>query len=354
MDDSKKTSPLRVFQALIPIVGIGIAVISLLLTVAARRKELTCTETSSTRLVSENLGGIDPSLHVEFGGQPVVTLSKLTFSLRNTGAAAIKGSDVIEPVRLQFAPPTKILSAVVEHTSPQRFGFATTSSPSSGEVVLTFSLLNSGDEAQFSIYVLNSEIQKPLFLGRVVDVTQMLYVDSTYNAPSNAGILPRARGRLTRSILRWFLSSVLWGISAVLLGFWIGGAVEYVRYLPWKRKYKPLYDDLVRESVRKLREETQPKTKAASAPRKLEEPGEPDDALVMRELSEEVALNRMMLIDGFRHPDVALELKKRGVPDHPHPLVGSFSGLVGFSAALLSIAFCSALTGLIVNEALRS
>src|SRR2546422_9289372 len=93
-EETPKGKVVRLLQVFMPIIGVSVAAISLLLTVAARKKELTCTLISSTRLVSENLGGVHPDLHVEFRDQPIMFLLKLRFTLWKTGDAALKGTVV--------------------------------------------------------------------------------------------------------------------------------------------------------------------------------------------------------------------------------------------------------------------
>jgi hypothetical protein len=341
----------RFLQVFMPIVGVSVAVISLLLTVAARKKELTCTLTASTRLVSENLGGIHPDLHVEFHNQPITSLSKLSFSLRNTGAAAIKGNDVMEPVRLQFPSGTKLLSATVERTLPQQFSFSATVPPEGREVLLAFSLLNAGDEAQFSVYVLNSSLQQPILLGRVVDVPQMIYSDGVGGASNvTSRVVPRIRSHPLRSALRWTLSIIFGAIAALFVGLWIGGIVSYTSYLPWRRRFKTQYDEVFQEAVKRRRQEL----------KRREAPAQGEAAQVELQVNRETFLvEEFMLRDGVpvhmpSLPGLAGELRKKGIPDHPHPMVESFWGAVAFSITLLSVASLFALTTVVVYEALKT
>src|SRR5882762_1838283 len=110
MEEKAPSRIFRALQILISLAAVVVGITGVLLTVAARKKELTCSLVNSTRLVSENLGGIHPDMHVEFHGQPIFSLAKMTFDLRNTGAAAIMAKDVVEPVRLAFPPTTRLMS----------------------------------------------------------------------------------------------------------------------------------------------------------------------------------------------------------------------------------------------------
>jgi hypothetical protein len=350
-EGSSKGKVVRLLQVFMPVVGVSIAVVSLLLTVAARKKELTCTLTSSTRLVSENLGGIHPDLHVEFRDQPITSLSKLSFGVRNTGAAAIKGMDVLEPVRLQFPLGTKLLSATVDKTLPQQFNFSATISPDSRNVVLAFSLLNAGDEAQFSIYVLNSSLQQPVFLGRVVDVAQMVYSDAVGGGlNTTAVVVPRIRSHPLRSALRWALSVVFAALTIFFVGLWIAGIVSYASYLPWRWKFKSQYDEIFAEAVKRRRQDLKEKAalqQEVAAPRAELHPGQ---ALIV----DEIFLHEGVPIRMSSIPGLDEELRKKGIPGHPRPMVESAWGMAAFSISLLSVALLFAATTLIVYQALRT
>src|SRR5258708_17804112 len=80
----------RVLQRGVAAVSAMIALASLLFTVAARKKELTCSLFSASSIVTVDPSGIDPDLRIQFRGEPIRTLSKLTFSIKNTGSAAIR------------------------------------------------------------------------------------------------------------------------------------------------------------------------------------------------------------------------------------------------------------------------
>jgi hypothetical protein len=351
-EGTSKGTVVRLLQVFMPIVGVSVAVISLLLTVAARKKELTCTLTSSTRLVSENLGGIHPDLHVEFRDQPITSLSKLSFNFRNTGAAAIKGADVVEPVRLEFPLGTKLLSATVDKTLPQQFNFSATVSPDSRYVLLSFSLLNAGDEAQFSVYVLNSSLQQPIFLGRIVDVSQMVYSDAVGGAvTTGSAVVPLIRSHPVRSVLRWVLSVVFAALALFFIGLWIGGIVSYVGYLPWKWKFKKQYDEIFTEAVKRRREELKQQTAV-----RQNQDASPAEVYYGAGtfIVDDVVLHEGHPVRMASIPGLNEELSKKGIPEHPRPMVESLWGMAALSISLLSVALLFALTTLIVYQALRT
>jgi hypothetical protein len=343
-EEVSKRNASRVLQVLVPLVGVSVTVISLLLTIAARKKELTCIQIASTRLVSENLGGIHPDLHVEFHGQPIGSLSKETFSLRNTGAAAIKGTDILEPVHLQFPPSTKLLTAIAERTSPSGFSFGATAAPDSNAINLSFSLLNAGDEAQFSVYLLNADVQKPTFAGRVVDVTQMSFVDAS--SASDAPPLPFFRSHAVRSIFRWTLSIIYGALTAIFIGFWVAALVSYLKYLPWKRKWKSEYDEVIKQLSRKERRQLE-KAKAELAS-DSEEKAVLDREILWREIAVHRGVLQFVMPKGIEE-----ELRKKGIPSHPDPTVETIAGLAGLSLLLLTLGFVCSLTFFLAYGGLR-
>lgn len=355
MDEKAPSKVFRTLQILIPLISVAVGITGVLLTVAARKKELTCALVNSTRLVSENLGGIHPDLHVEFHGQPIFSLTKMTFDLRNTGAAAILAKDVVEPVRLSFPPTTKLMSATVERTFPTDLTFSARVSPESREVVLDFPLLNRGDEAIFSVYLLNSDAQKPNLEGRIVDVPQLVYAEN--NASVARQNMWPFQSHATRSVVRWVLMIIYAALALLFLGIWITGIGSYLKYLPWKHKWKHLYDDVLDE----LQKNKSTASAATSDPVKT--PSEqlltPEEAFRRKmaskdrpTASEAYALGamkgHMLLFDD----SVNIELKKRGIPTHPQPMVETFGGLAILGASMLCLALVCSTTALIVYRAL--
>ena len=351
MDDKGPSKMFRVLQILIPLASVAVAVTAILLTIASRKKELTCTLVNSTRLVSENLGGIHPDLHVEFHGQAIFSLTKTTFSLRNTGAAAVKVQDVVEPIRLKFPGSARLLSAVVEKTLPSDLKFSARVVPESGEVLLDFPLLNSNDEAFFSVYIFNSDSQRPTLEGRVVDVPQMVYSEINVSAAGDRSW--PLQSHATRSVVRWILIVLYCSLAGVFLGVWVGGIVDYARYLPWKRKWSPAYDALWREWEIKARKTATAGNQGTNVMNSLDEG---DEVAKRNREIEQAYLAHALAVRGphfFRPFGFDEELKKKGIPSHPNPMVESLSGLAGFSVLMLSLAAIGSLTALIVYRALN-
>lgn len=355
MEEKGPSSVLRVLQILIPLAGVAVTITGVLLTVASRKKELTCTLVNSTRLVSENLGGIHPDMHVEFHGQSIVSLSKMTFTLRNTGSAAIMSKDVVEPVKLVFPPPARLMIANAEKTSLPDLKFFVHAVPESGDVILDFPLLNRGDEAYFSVYVFNSEVQRPTLEGRIVDVPQLVYTEA--NIPTGGQGFWPLQSHATRSVVRWVLVIIYGALAILFLGIWVSAVGSYLKYLPWRHKWKKLYDEVSTELNQERRKQLEAEEHGKSdevrgdAVRHIlaEHGGDvPPNPDFLTEISPEI---RYMLRLG-PHPGLVKELEKRGIPPHPNPMVESLGGLAGLSVLMLSIATVCSITGFIVYRAL--
>jgi len=302
--------------------------------------------------VSENLGGIHPDMRVQFRDQPIFSLTKVTFSLRNTGAAAVKAQDVVEPIRLKFPAAARLLSALVEKTSPSDLKFSVKAVPDSGEVVLDFPLFNSNDEAVFSVYIFNSEMQRPTLEGRVVDVPQMIYSEANVSA---AGQHPwPLQGRATRSVLRWPLMVLYGGLAALFTGIWVSGIVSYVSYLPWKWRWADSYKAFCDEWNSTQKEKAKALKKEGTNAPPVEQ-----DQYEMRHVDElgRIYSRHEMIASGLpflRGSRFDKDLKEKGIPDHPHPMVESFAGLVGLSVFMAVLASTALFTMLIVHGALKN
>lgn len=131
MAADNKVTITRILQIVVPIASVTIALVSLFLGLASRRKELDCVYLGSDKLVSLS-ANVAPALVVQYQGQSVSSLSKMNFVIRNSGAAAIKGTDIVEPLELAFPGGARILSATMERTSPSDFSFVTTLSQNKG------------------------------------------------------------------------------------------------------------------------------------------------------------------------------------------------------------------------------
>jgi hypothetical protein len=341
MSDSDRLTLGRVLQFLIPAAGVSVAVVSVLLSVAARKKELTCTLLNTTRLVSENLGGIDPDMRVEFRGQPIYSLSKMTFSLRNTGSAAVRAQDVSEPVHLQFPAGARLLSAVVERTLPLKFSFSAKQVSEVSQVLLEFPLLNSGDEAIFSVYVLNSEAQRPSFEGRVVDVPQLIYSESA-SINGAGGDWPHW-SHATRTVIRRLLLGLYGVLSLAGFLFWVYEVFTKLRYMQWKPKWSKPYAEAEEEVKKKMKEEWNRRLDVRMKEAANMKPPEAQ-AYLQKSVAAEMSLHEMT------GRALEEELRKRGIPSRPD--LFAEGGFLSFSLVFLGVAVIFAITAVVVHTAL--
>jgi hypothetical protein len=246
MSDGAKKGFARVLQW-VPLLALVVAVTSLIFTFAARKKELTCTLIGTTKLVSVDVGGIHPDLKVEFHGDHVQSLTRMSFSLKNTGAAAVKAEDVREPVHLKYPASVKILSATVDKTGPQEFAFGVKAAPETSEIQCQFPLLNAGDEAIFSVYLINSEPAVPTFSGRIVDVPKLIFDDTSTQQVGLQG--PIVRSYAMRTVLFYTLSILAGSLAGISFVMAIIIPTEYFKLERWKHKWREKYRQKVAEEL---------------------------------------------------------------------------------------------------------
>jgi len=96
-DLTSKEKRTKWVQLLVTIIGVAIAIASLLFGLSLRKKELTVIFRGSDSLVE--VGGIlGEDVAITYRGEHIRSLSKVNLLLRNTGALAIKAEDVKEPL----------------------------------------------------------------------------------------------------------------------------------------------------------------------------------------------------------------------------------------------------------------
>lgn len=236
MADSERSKLIRILQILAPIVGTGVAAIGLLIGLAASKKELACVYLGSDRLVSLDAGGVSGAVKVEYEGLTVTSLTKMRFVVRNTGSVAIKGEDVREPITLYFPKSVQLLNSSVDRTSPTQFNFQVNPDPKDNTVTCTFPLLNSGDEAYFSVFAYNSVPNVPEVRGRIVDVKEIHSLDDSQHRQADPFPFTSSIG--ARRVLYW----VLLLFNAVLCLLWVflfvAAIWTYVQYKIWKPKWE--------------------------------------------------------------------------------------------------------------------
>jgi hypothetical protein len=239
---------------LVPVIALLVAIASFSLTLAFRKKELSCAYLGTVKLVNVDVSSIDPQVRMLYRDESVQSLSQMSFRLRNTGFSSIKSEDVRKPIRLTFPEGVVILSAGIQRTAPQEFAFAAKRDGQS--VMLEFSLLNAGDEAVFYVYIINSEPRIPSFRGRIVDVQQLLFLDSSGGSseqqatPSEVGFLVRSHS--FRTVLYWvlILFNGFWAVlfSIVALAVPVLFVTSLVWRIKWGRRYAVAYAEFERIS----------------------------------------------------------------------------------------------------------
>lgn len=297
MDNAEKSSLVRIIQVLVPIVGVGVAIVGLLIGLAGRKKDLVCSYLGSDKLVSLDAGGVSDAVKVDYQNQTVTSLMKMRFVIRNTGSSAIKGEDVREPITFVFPKSVRILNSAVDRTSPMAFNFQVISNPSDNTVSCNFPLLNSGDEAYFSVFTYNSTPVVPEIRGRIVDVKEIEHLDESQRQQANP--IPFVTSIGVRKVFYWvaFVFNTL--CASLTLGFALYAIGLFVRLRLWWSKWKKAFDKN-REFVFKSQ-------------------GNKPSA-VLDYLAEE-------------------ELKKQGVPKKPDSLYDDWTDL--FSGTLVLLVVCS-------------
>ena len=226
---------------LVPVVSAGIAVIALLTSLEARKKGLTCIYLGSTNLVSVASAGLEKTLKVEISGQAVTSLVKMSFAVKNTGAAAIRSEDIKEPIGLYFPKDAKLLSAVVDRTNPPGFTFQVSLDAANNFVRCEFPLLNAGDEAYVSTYVYDSPTIVPLLKGRVVDIKGISNVDESRKQVADP--FPYLASVAARKAAYWtLLISHALLLVVIVLVLSVAGR-EYIRWELWLRTWGGIYEE---------------------------------------------------------------------------------------------------------------
>lgn len=340
-NQTSETSILIRILRLIPLLALAVAIVSLLLSVASRKKELTCEFTGSTRLVAVSASGVPADVRMEYHGEPVQSLTKLSFLLRNTGAAAIKLEDVRDAARLSFPRSVQVLSAVAERTSPQSFDFSPKVTDGFHDVELNFQLLNSGDEAAFSVYIINSDAAMPRFVGRIVDVPRLVFVSNAGTESPGGSQVPK--NHAVRNILHGSLVIVHSLIALVVILLAGVGVVSYIELRTWRRKWGAKFDQVVQEETRKLED----KKKREDA---LEIAGNKVYRAHDGETLTESALKSVR--EGHTYM-FNVQLKEANIPIQPRAPVETLGGVITMLVGLSGIAALFVFTAYLAHLSLR-
>lgn len=256
MADSEKSKLIRILQVLGPIVGTAVAVIGLLVGFASRKKELVCAYLGADKLVSLDAGGISAAVKVEYENQTVTSLVKMRFVIRNAGSSAIKGEDVLEPITLYFPQSVKLLNSSVDRTLPARFNFEVVSNTADNTVSIKFPLLNSGDEAYFSVFTYDSTPVSPEVRGRIVDVREIENVDDSQHQQANPFPFTSSIG--VRRVLYWAVLSFNALCAILIVGVAVYGIATFARLQFWWSRWRETFDETRRAVAEKYKGTTSP------------------------------------------------------------------------------------------------
>ncbi len=320
MSDEHKFTATRVLQIIVPIASVTIALASLFIGLSARRKELTCIYTGSEKLVSVS-NNFAPDLTIRYHGEPVASLTKMSYVIRNVGAVAVKGTDVVEALQLEYPDGTKILSVGVDKTLPSEFSF---SAAQSGHLVLLgFSLLNPGDEAHLGVYVYNSEPKYPRFRGRVVDVNLSQASDAQ---DARARPLQFISNSSTRATLFWLLIAINAALAVLSAGIWTYAFGLTVIASNWRRRWKARFLNAVEEL-------------------------KSTDSSEYHYISQRVHKLGMGYLS--LNESTKKHLKQKGIPEPPTSGFDTATEALGYTVLFLGLATCSLFTVLYIYTAPR-
>jgi hypothetical protein len=132
--------------------------------------ELTLQEISSTSIV--NRVQIPNGLTLAYGGVSVENLTKLAFVLSNTGSNPVQASQVLEPPRITFKAPTRILSVQIDRVAPGGVRALSTVGPDKDWLEIGFPLLNAHDRVEFSV-LLDQSLPTYTSSARMVGIREL-------------------------------------------------------------------------------------------------------------------------------------------------------------------------------------
>jgi len=178
------------------------------------------------------VGGLDgvDKLHFIYDGKRVSSLTKLDFSLVNTGRAPIRAADVVEPVRLKLQNGS-VLDVSIRRTEPPNVN-ASATLESTSTVTLTFPLLNPSDQVFFSVLASEAPAVSSA-TARIVGIRELQIVDRT---GASRSLWSRVRWTVYLVAVFTILCGLFFavslhgaGIEAALLSVWRSGVVNTPR-----------------------------------------------------------------------------------------------------------------------------
>lgn len=130
--------------------------------------ELRSTSATTVVQVSDEL----EQLHISYAGTPISTLTRLQFSLVNSGRRPIRGADLISPPKISLLNDARLLDFQIERLDPTDLELEVHLDTANAAVELRFPLLNPGDVIEFSILAAG---ESPLFdvRARIVGISKI-------------------------------------------------------------------------------------------------------------------------------------------------------------------------------------
>ncbi|MDP2748945.1 hypothetical protein [Pseudomonas sp.] len=117
------------------------------------KSELTITKEQGTNII-EKKTSVD-GLSISYLGHEIETLSKIKFTLKNTGRTPIEGSDLVSPPTL-IITQGELLKATIDSMSPDNLGAEITQN--SSNIIIKFPLLNPGDIINLSALISGQDL----------------------------------------------------------------------------------------------------------------------------------------------------------------------------------------------------
>lgn len=152
-------------------VGVVVAIVAIVVSIIiyrrqTKRKALTWVLKSAYPLLTET-EELQGRLQVQVDGIAVNNIDITFIEFSNSGNVPIERGDFDIPVTVEFEPPARIISVVIESEEPEGIGASLSAQESS--VILSPVLLNPGDKVTLK-FILSSDTKKFGVAGRVVGV----------------------------------------------------------------------------------------------------------------------------------------------------------------------------------------
>lgn len=159
----------------ITLIGLIIAMLGIIAPISwdwwSKKSELSLTKDQNVSLI-EKKTGVD-GLSITYLGHEIDTLSKLVFTLKNTGRTPIEETDLVSPPTLKITQG-ELLNASIESMSPENIG--STIKKSGNSISIKFPLLNPDDSITFSI-LLSDRNPKYEVESRIKNISKITSLD---------------------------------------------------------------------------------------------------------------------------------------------------------------------------------